>query len=353
MIELRNIYKFIDGHKILDNLSLKFNEREMVCLIGPMGGGKSTLLRCIAGLVEPDAGEVVYTSGQQPRIGMVFQHFNLFPHLDVLRNLTLAPVHVLGMEVAEAERIALEQLEMVGLAHRSRLFPEDLSAGQQQRVAIARCMMMNPSIVLLDEPMSALDPLAAAEVMDVLRRLKKEMMLIMVTHKLDAVAELADRVVFLDKGRVCEDGTPEEILRNPREEETRLYMSHIKDLHYVIESPKFDRPELNARIEQYCDRFGLGIQAAHFVQLAVEESLNLIPLDKGVRLLLSKVEREVRMSIEISVEDTGVSFIDESSCKDDLSLSLLQGLCDVLDEKVEDGQRVMHLELNQDRLLLK
>lgn len=353
MIELRNIYKSFEDHKILDNLSLKFAEQEMVCLIGPIGCGKSTLLRCLAGLVEPDSGAVVFTSGKKPRIGMIFQHFNLFPHLDVLHNLTLAPVHVLGLSQAEAESMALEQLELVGLAHRSRLFPHELSVGQQQRVAIARCLMMNPQIVLLDEPLSALDPIASGEVMDVLRKLKKEMTLIMITHKLDAVAELADRVVFLDKGCVCEDGTADEVLNNPRNEATKLFMSRLRDLHYVIESPKFDRPELNARIEQYCNRFGLGNQASHFVQLAVEESLNLIPLDNGVRLLLSKVEKEVRMSLDLMTDDSGMSFIDETCCKDDLSLSLLQGLCDVLEERVDGGQRILHMELNQDRLLLK
>ena len=216
MIELRNICKSYDDHKILDNLSLKFSEQEMVCIIGPIGCGKSTLLRCLAGLVEPDSGEVVFSSDEKPRIGMIFQHFNLFPHLDVLRNLTLAPIHVLGMSPAEAESMALEQLELVGLAHRSRLFPHELSVGQQQRVAIARCLMMNPQIVLLDEPLSALDPMAACEVMDVLRKLKKEMTLVMITHNLDAVAELADRVVFIDKGSVCEDGTADEVLQNQR-----------------------------------------------------------------------------------------------------------------------------------------
>lgn len=127
----------------------------------------------------------------------------------------------------------------------------------------------------------------------------------------------------------------------------------MKDLHYTIESPQFDRPELNARIEQYCNRFGLGGQAFRFVQLAVEESLNLVPLGHGARLLLSKVDQQVRMSLEVMVADQGVSYIDEESCADDLSLSMLQGLCEVLEERVEAGQRILHMELNQERLLLK
>ena len=124
-------------------------------------------------------------------------------------------------------------------------------------------------------------------------------------------------------------------------------------MHYTIESPQFDRPELNARIEQYCNRFSLGGQAFRFVQLAVEESLNIIPLDRGAHLLLSKVEQQTRMSLDVVVDDMGVSYTDESSCSDDLSLSILQGLCDVLTESVDGGQRTIHMELNEERLLLK
>ena len=353
MIELRHIYKSFDGLQVLDNLSLKVSEREMVCVIGAMGCGKSTLLRCLAGLVTPDAGEILFHAGERPRIGMIFQRFNLFPFLNVLHNLTLAPMQVLGMSAAEAERLALEQLESVGLAHKSHLFPNELSVGQQQRVAIARALVMKPQVLLLDEPLSALDPIARGEVMDILRKLKKEITLIMNTHNLTAAAELADRIVVLDNGRICEEGTAEEILFSPREEATRRFLSYQRDLHYTIESPQFDRPELNARIEQYCNRFSLGGQAYRFVQLAVEETLNLIPLDRGARLLISKVEQQTRMSLDIVVEDMGVPYIEESSCRDDLSLSILQGLCDVLVESVDGNQRTIHMELSQERLLLK
>ena len=353
MIELKHIYKSFDGNRVLDDLSLKVAERELVCLIGPMGCGKSTLLRCLAGLVEPDSGEILFASGEKPRIGMILQDFNLFPFLNVLHNLTLAPMRVLGMSAGEAERLALEQLDSVGLAHKSHLFPQDLSVGQQQRVAIARCLVMKPRVLLLDEPFSALDPIATAEVMDVLRKLKKEITLIMNTHQLNAAAELADRIVFLDKGRVCEEGTPDQILAIPREEATRRFLSHMKDLHYTIESSHFDRPELNARIEQYCNRFSLGGQAYRFVQLAVEETLNLIPLDRGARLLISKVEQQTRMSLDVVVEDMGLPYTEENSCRDDLSLSILQGLCDVLVESVDGNQRTIHMELSQERLLLK
>lgn len=351
MIELRHISKSIEGHKILENLSINFKEREMVCLIGPMGSGKSTLLRCLNGLVKPDTGEIIYNSGQKPCIGMIFQHFNLFPHLNVLHNLTLAPMIVHGLSAEEATSIAQEQLKSVGLLHKSQKYPGDLSVGQQQRVAIARCLMMNPQIILLDEPLSSLDPIAAGEVMDVLRKLKKEKTLVMVTHKLEAVAELADRVVFLDQGQVCEDGTYEEVINTPKQEATKRFITYIKNLHYKIESPDFDRPELNARIEQYCNRFGLGTQAVHFTQLAIEEALNIIPLENGAKLILSKSEQEVRMMLDIIVPDSGVSLLDDEKCMDELSLSLIKGLCDVIEDRVENNYRILHLELDKESLL--
>jgi polar amino acid transport system ATP-binding protein len=269
----------------------------------------------------------------------------------VLQNLTLAPTKVLGLPKAEAKELALEQLKSVGLIHKSQKFPSDLSVGQQQRVAIARCLMMNPQIILLDEPLSSLDHIAKGEVMDILRRLKKEKTLVMVTNKLEAVKELADRVVFMDDGAVCEEGTVEEVVGAPQKEATKLFMSHMKDLHFSITSAEFDRPELNARIEHYCNRFGLGTRAFHFTQLAVEESLNILPLENGVKLILSKSEHEVRISLDLIVDDCGISYIDGASDDIELSLSLIRGLCDVLEERVDDGKRILHLELSKESLL--
>ena len=353
MIELAHIFKAYGTHRALNDLSLKIGEKETVCLIGKMGSGKSTLLKCLAGLVQPDSGEIIFKNGKRPRMGMIFQHFNLFPHMDVLHNLTLAPMKVLGLSAKEAEQTAMEQLESVGLASKCRMFPHELSEGQQQRLAIARSLVMKPEVLLLDEPLSALDPMAVGEVTDVLRKLKKEMTLVMNTHKLDIAAELADKVVFLDRGHVCEEGSAEQVLVSPCNEATRRFLSYMKDLYYTIESAHFDRPELNARIEQYCNRFGLGSQAYRFVQLAVEESLNIVPLDNGVHVKLSKAEHEVRMVLEIAAADAGVPYLDENSCCDELSKSILRGLCDVLEERVELNLRVLHMELDQDRLLLK
>ena len=356
MIEVSHISKSFNGKTILSDVSLNIVEKEMACIIGPIGCGKSTLLRCIAGLEKPERGYINLTAQDEyglNHVGMVFQRFNLFPHLTVLHNLTLALIHVRKMSKSEAEEMALRQLDAVGLRQKANALPSQLSTGQQQRVAIARSLVMNPKILLLDEPLSALDPIAASEVMDVLRKLKKEVTLVMVSHDMNAVEELADKVYFLSDGHIVESGTPEDIFHNPKEEATRQFIDHLKNMVYHISSPQFDRPELNARIEFYCNRFGLGGQAYRFIQLAIEELLNLIPLEDGVELTLSKNDNEVRMSIDAVVPDKGVDYLTDELAVDTLSFSLLSGLCDLMTETSEEGQHRIHLELDQERLLLK
>ena len=362
MIEVTHITKSFKGKKALDSVSLRVGSNETVCIIGSMGSGKSTLLRCIAGLEYPEQGMVTIdgnplnqkSKGGYNRIGMVFQNFNLFPHFNVLHNLTLAPVKVLGISQKEAEELAFQQLNKVGLRNRATLFPHELSAGQRQRVAIARCLVMNPRVMLFDEPTSALDPVATAEVMDVMRKLKKEIPLVIITHKMSLVKEIADRVIFMQNGRICEEGPTAELLNTPKQSETRSFLNYQKNMMYQVDSQQFDRPELNARIECYCNRFGLGSQAFHFVQLVVEELLNLLPLERGIQLMLSKSDQEVRMMLDVVLPPTDVMYLDSSKVKDELSLSIVEGLCEQIQETVdEDGNKLIHLELNKERLLME
>jgi polar amino acid transport system ATP-binding protein len=284
---------------------------------------------------------------------MVFQSFNLFPHFNVLHNLTLAPMKVLGMSRKEAEELAFQQLDKVGLGNKATLLPHELSAGQRQRVAIARCLVMNPRVMLFDEPTSALDPIATAEVMDVMRKLKKEIPLVVITHKMSLVKEIADRVIFMQNGRICEEGPTAELLNAPKQSETRSFLNYQKNMMYRIDSHQFDHPELNARIECYCNRFGLGSQAFHFVQLVVEELLNLLPLEQGVQLMLSKSDNEVRMMLDVVLPPSDVMYLDSDQAKDALSLSIVEGLCDRMQETTdEQGHKLIHLELNKERLLM-
>lgn len=360
MIEFLHISKSFQGKEILHDVSLCIEERQTLCIIGESGSGKTTLLRSIAGL--DNDGSVLHKT----KVGVVFQHFGLFKNMNVMQNLTFAPIHVMKMTEEEAEKLAMEYLKMVGMSEKTAHYPSQLSAGQQQRVAIARCLVMKPSILLLDEPFSSLDPVSRCEVIDVLRKLKKDITLIMVSHDLDAVSELADRVIFMKDGCICEDGKPEQLLLSPLNDETRHFISRKKNLFYTINSKDFDRPELNARIEHYCNRFGFGAQAYRFVQLAVEELLNIIPLDNKVEVVLSKNDNEVRMSLDFIFDDNGCEYLSEDNISEEnfICFNILNGICDVIEEKVKDNptendkqplvkSRVIHLELNQERLLFK
>lgn len=355
MIELSHIYKSFGNKSVLKDVSLRIEENEMVCIIGSIGSGKSTLLRCLAGLEQYDSGTVSHSAFGRHQVGMVPQRISLFSHLNVLHNLTLAPTRVLSMSSEEAESIAMEQLKAVGLSEKADMFPCDLSMGQQQRVAVARSLVMKPAVLLLDEPMSSLDPVASAEVMDVLRKLKREVAMVMVTHNINAAEEIADRIVFLHDGHIIEEGTPQKLLHNPDKEQTIEFIKHLKNLNYEILSSEFDRPELNARIENYCSRFGLGAQAHRYVQLAVEELLNIIPLERGVGLTLSKHDDQVRISIDASFASDGRNYVTAEGDEffDELSFSILHGLTDVMSEWDEGGFHHIHLELDQNRLLLK
>ena len=361
MIEVKHITKSYNGKKVLDDVSLSLGKNEVLCIIGSMGSGKSTLLRCIAGLEYPEEGTVLIdgnplnkkNAGGYNHVGMVFQNFNLFPHFNVLRNLTLAPVKVLGLSEEEAKEQAYQQLQKVGLSEKALWYPSELSAGQRHRVAIARCLMMKPRLMLFDEPTSALDPVATAEVMYVMRKLKKEIPQVIITHKISLVSEIADSVIFMQNGKIFEQGSPKDLLLAPKQAATRSFLNYQKNLIYRIENEKFDRPELNARIECYCNRFGLGSQAFHFVQLVVEELLNLLPLENGLDLMLAKSDIEVRMSLDVTLPFTETMYLDPAQAKDDLSLSLIEGLCEVMQETTdEEGRKLIHLELNKDRLLL-
>ncbi|WP_305852727.1 amino acid ABC transporter ATP-binding protein [Comamonas sp. B21-038] len=233
LVELRKSYGSLD---VLRGVNLRVYPAELVCVIGPSGSGKSTMLRCCNRLEEPSDGQVVI-NGQdimrsdvdvnqvRQKVGMVFQHFNLYPHLNVLGNITLALRQVQKKSKAEAEAIAQEALAKVGLAHRAAAFPSQLSGGQQQRVGIARGIALKPQVMLFDEPTSALDPELVEEVLQVMRALRDEgMTMLVVTHEMAFAHAAADRVIFMDGGVVAEAGTPAEIFEHPQQERTRSFV---------------------------------------------------------------------------------------------------------------------------------
>ncbi len=239
MIELTGVDKFFGDFQALANINMKVGKQEVVVVIGPSGSGKSTMIRCINRLEEHDAGRIVVDGTElsddirniqeiRKETGMVFQQFNLFPHLTVMDNITLGPRQVRNMPKKEAEDLAIELLTRVKIPEQARKFPGQLSGGQQQRVAIARSLAMSPKVMLFDEPTSALDPEMIKEVLDTMKELAQSgMTMIVVTHEMGFAREVADRVVFMADGEIVEVGTPQHFFENPTEDRTKLFLSQI------------------------------------------------------------------------------------------------------------------------------
>ena len=238
MIEIKGLKKSFGDLHVLKGIDLHIDEREVVVIIGPSGSGKSTLLRCINFLEEPTSGTITVDgipldsdaniNKVREEVGMVFQRFNLFPHMTVLQNITLAPMKVRKIEKSRAEQTAQDLLDRVGLGDKADAYPNQLSGGQQQRVAIARALAMNPKVMLFDEPTSALDPEMVGEVLDVMQRLaERGMTMIVVTHEMGFAREVGTRLLFVDGGYIVEQGKPKEIFENPKEERTKLFLSKI------------------------------------------------------------------------------------------------------------------------------
>ena len=237
MIEVKGLKKSFGDLEVLKGIDQNIDKGEVLCIVGPSGSGKSTMLRCINRLEEPTDGEI-YIDGEliteqnldriRTKMGMVFQSFNLFPHMSVLDNLTCGPVNVKKEDRKASEEKAMKLLERVGLADKADQYPRNLSGGQQQRVAIARALAMDPEVMLFDEPTSALDPEMVGEVLDVMKALAKEgMTMVVVTHEMGFAKEVANKVIFMDGGYIVEQGTPQEVLGNPQMDRTKDFLSKV------------------------------------------------------------------------------------------------------------------------------
>ncbi|HLR92749.1 MAG TPA: amino acid ABC transporter ATP-binding protein [Atopostipes sp.] len=239
IIEVKDLQKSFGDNEVLKSIDLEVEKGEVICIIGPSGSGKSTFLRCLNGL-EPVNGGSILISGNditdkssridiiRQEIGMVFQQFNLFPHLTVSENITLAPVELNKMSKTEAREVALDLLRMVGLEDKIDAYPDSLSGGQQQRVAIARALAMNPEVMLFDEPTSALDPEMVGEVLEVMKKLVDEgMTMVIVSHEMGFAKEVADRVIFMDGGYIVEENTPVELFEHPSEMRTKEFLDKV------------------------------------------------------------------------------------------------------------------------------
>lgn len=240
LIQIQNLTKTFGGSvHALNGVSTDIKKGEVVCVIGPSGSGKSTFLRCLNRLEDPTDGRIIFAGEDlmdpktdidmhRQKMGMVFQHFNLFPHMSILKNMTIAPMKLQKRGKGEAEGQAMKLLERVGLADRANAYPSQLSGGQKQRIAIVRALCMNPEVMLFDEPTSALDPEMVGEVLNVMRDLAKEhMTMVVVTHEMGFAREVSDRVIFMAEGKIVEEGTPEEIFTAPKTERLQSFLSKV------------------------------------------------------------------------------------------------------------------------------
>ena len=239
LIQVKNLGKTFGRQTVLQDITVDINQGDVVCVIGPSGSGKSTFLRCLNRLEEPSSGHIFFEGVDicdpktdidlhRQRMGMVFQQFNLFPHMDILKNLTLGPMKLQGKSEAEAKETAMELLEKVGLADRAESYPSQLSGGQQQRIAIARALCMKPDVMLFDEPTSALDPEMVGEVLNVMKDLaKQKMTMVVVTHEMGFAREVASRVMFLDGGYFLEENAPQEFFAHPKDPRLQSFLSKV------------------------------------------------------------------------------------------------------------------------------
>ncbi len=360
MIELRHISKSFDlgdsKLEVLKDVSLNIKEGEVVTIIGGSGSGKSTLLRCINLMERPDEGTVSFMGKTvfdhsnplqairrlkwlHNNVEMVFQNFNLFNHLSVLGNITLGLTKVEGMNIKDAKELAMEKLREVGLAEKASSSIHELSGGQKQRVAIARCLAMNPKVLLLDEPTSALDPTMVSEVLSVIRKLTREgMTMVIVTHEMKFAQDVSTRIIYLRDGGIFEEGTPEEIFENPKRPETKVFIRRLRSLSFEINSKDYDLYSMNGQIEQFCEKYALGKKYVTLELLLEEFLVNILPWTGPIRVLVNYSEKDYNVNMEFEQVDAHGPIL-ESDTADSISTMLVEGLCNsILEEETLTGR---------------
>jgi len=358
MIKVEHLSKKFGDLVVLRDINIEIRKGEVISIIGPSGTGKSTFLRCLNLLDRPSSGsihidgiDILDTKADVPKVrqkmNMVFQSFNLFSHLTSLENLTIGQTKLLGMSKKDAKDKSMELLKLVGLAEKADNFPDELSGGQKQRVAIARCLAMDPEIILFDEPTSALDPTMVSEVLSVIRRLAKDgMTMAIVTHEMDFARDVSNRVLYMDEGLIYEEGTPQQIFENPQKEKTMAFINRIRSLNYHISSPDYDLYALNAEIEIFCEKQILPRKTRHSVLLLVEEMLQIYnPFLHSTILDMKLAYSEKKESLELVFENTGdaVNPLDKKWSADELGLRIINNLAESIIYQREDNKNRLTL----------
>lgn len=357
MIRVEHLSKKFGDLVVLKDVTVDIKQGEVISIIGPSGTGKSTFLRCLNLLDRPSGGSIIIDGTDimdahsdvpkiRQKMNMVFQSFNLFSHLSVLENLTIAPIRLHGMDKQEAERKSLELLKLVGLGEKADNYPDELSGGQKQRVAIARCLAMDPEIILFDEPTSALDPTMVSEVLAVIRRLVKEgMTMLIVTHEMAFARDVSNRVFYMDEGIIYEEGTPKQIFENPQKEKTRAFINRIRSLNYRIHSSDYDLYAMNAEIEAFCERQILPKKTRHNLLLLVEELVQIhAPLLPATPFDLTIAYSEKKETLELTLEHKGAAgnLLDKEQLSDELGLNIINHLAERIEyQRVDDKNRIM------------
>jgi polar amino acid transport system ATP-binding protein len=346
MIRVERLSMKFGDNTVLRDITATVAKGEVISIIGPSGTGKSTFLRCLNLLERPSGGAISIggvdimakhadVSRVRQKMNMVFQSFNLFAHLSALENLTIGQTKLLGRSRHEAEKKGLELLKLVGLAEKAHSLPEELSGGQKQRVAIARCLAMEPEIILFDEPTSALDPTMVSEVLAVMRRLAKEgMTMLIVTHEMDFARDVSNRVFYMDEGVIYEEGTPEQIFDNPQREKTRAFVNRLRSVCFHLDTADFDLYAVNAEIELFCEKQVLSKKMRHNVLLLVEELLMIHAPRLGTTPLdVTLTHAEKNDYLELLLESAGepVYPLDRELLPDDLGLKIITNLAAAID----------------------
>lgn len=363
MLEVRGLSKSFEGSRILQNVNLTVEKGEKIAIIGGSGCGKSLFLRCIEQLTTVDEGQILVageeiTAPHAPvdkirrHMGMVYQHFYLFSHLNVLDNLCLAPMKLLGMSRQEAEKKAEGLLAEVGLLAKARSMPASLSGGQQQRIAICRSLMMEPELLLFDEPTSALDPTMVGEVLAVMRMLaKRGLTMLIVTHEMNFAREVADRVLFFAEKGIYEEGTPEEIFDHPQKPLTRAFIERQHSFVFTVAGRDFDLMEMQGGIWAFGEKYGIGSKEAYRIQLCAEEVvyayLEALGNKSTVKMNISYAMATGAVKLSFACKGRSFNPLGETEELDIVRANLLRKLSREENFTYEAGENILQLRLNR------
>lgn len=362
MIKVSGLSKQFGSLKVLKNINAHIKKGECIAVIGPSGSGKSVFLRSIAMLEKPDVGTIcingIDITGKKidlnrvrEKMGMVYQGFHLFSHLNVMDNITLAPIWIKKQKRNEAQSRAMKLLSMVGLIDKAQSYPHQLSGGQQQRVAIARCLAMEPEIMLLDEPTSALDPTMTSEVLAIIRKLTKMgLTMLIVTHEMTFAQDVSDRVFYIDEGVIYEEGAPEAIFVNPQREKTRAFISKLKIFNYEIKSIGFDMVTMNAQVEIFCRKYNITSGKIYGVQLVLEELIMEVfkrcyaGSQPDIGVTIAYVEDDISISLTY-IADEFNPFAHVTDDMDGLGMVLVKNFSRQQDHSFVNGQNRINIKL--------